>query len=147
MRSTGVFYESYGYHPVSFSPSSVLPYGPRYSIPVGGACKRGRILPLILFIFVGRWSAVVWLLGWGVLPSDRKWELLAALGWAMFIYCSPAHMGFLGPLGVLDVVGGRLSISAVRAQPIVLSICHTPFLDHPGRRHGLLHIWHRNSSR
>ncbi|KAI1624928.1 putative ammonium transporter [Exophiala viscosa] len=52
------------------------------AISVGGACERGRILPLIPFIFV----------------------------WATLIYCPLAHMvwggGFLGELGVLDFAGG-----------------------------------------
>jgi ammonia channel protein AmtB len=53
------------------------------AIAVGGACERGRILPLIPFIFL----------------------------WSTFIYCPLAHMvwsetGFLGELGVLDFAGG-----------------------------------------
>ncbi|KAL1620241.1 hypothetical protein SLS56_009733 [Neofusicoccum ribis] len=52
-------------------------------ISIGGACERGRILPLIPFIVL----------------------------WATFIYCPLAHMvwsdtGFLGNLGVLDFAGG-----------------------------------------
>ena len=53
------------------------------AIAIGGACERGRLLPLIPFIFL----------------------------WATFIYCPLAHMvwggGFLGDdLGVLDFAGG-----------------------------------------
>ncbi|EXJ55648.1 hypothetical protein A1O7_08577 [Cladophialophora yegresii CBS 114405] len=52
------------------------------AIAVGGACERGRILPLIPFIFL----------------------------WSTFIYCPLAHMvwggGFLSALGVLDFAGG-----------------------------------------
>jgi ammonia channel protein AmtB len=52
------------------------------AIAIGGACERGRILPLIPFIFL----------------------------WATFIYCPLAHMvwggGFLSELGVLDFAGG-----------------------------------------
>jgi Amt family ammonium transporter len=53
------------------------------AIAVGGACERGRVLPLIPFIFL----------------------------WSSFIYCPLAHMvwsetGFLGNLGVLDFAGG-----------------------------------------
>ncbi|KAF4313399.1 putative ammonium transporter protein [Botryosphaeria dothidea] len=52
-------------------------------IAIGGACERGRLLPLIPFIFL----------------------------WSTFIYCPLAHMvwsdtGFLGKLGVLDFAGG-----------------------------------------
>lgn len=52
------------------------------AIAVGGACERGRILPIIPFIFL----------------------------WATFVYCPMAHMvwggGWLGELGVLDFAGG-----------------------------------------
>ncbi|KAH8776022.1 putative ammonium transporter [Hyaloscypha sp. PMI_1271] len=53
------------------------------AIAVGGACERGRALPLIPFIFL----------------------------WSSFIYCPLAHMvwsetGFLANLGVLDFAGG-----------------------------------------
>ncbi|KAF8853431.1 putative ammonium transporter [Acephala macrosclerotiorum] len=53
------------------------------AIAVGGACERGRMLPLIPFIVL----------------------------WSTFIYCPLAHMvwsetGFLGQLGVLDFAGG-----------------------------------------
>jgi len=53
------------------------------AIAVGGACERGRLLPLIPFIIL----------------------------WSTFIYCPLAHMvwsetGFLGQLGVLDFAGG-----------------------------------------
>jgi len=53
------------------------------AIAVGGACERGRVLPLIPFIFL----------------------------WSTFVYCPLAHMvwsetGFLGELGVLDFAGG-----------------------------------------
>jgi ammonium transporter len=53
------------------------------AIAVGGACERGRALPLIPFIFL----------------------------WSTFIYCPLAHMvwsetGFLANLGVLDFAGG-----------------------------------------
>src|SRR5882762_3206363 len=107
MRSTGVYYESYGYHSVSFSPSSVLHtvFSLFYSRvqtwedPVSYPIHLCRSL-------VGR--GLVCLVGELVLPSDnRKWELLAALGWAMFIYCSPAHMGLIpgAPLGCSGCCG------------------------------------------
>jgi len=53
------------------------------AIAVGGACERGRILPLIPFIFL----------------------------WSTFIYCPLAHLvwsdsGFLAQLGALDFAGG-----------------------------------------
>ncbi|KAF2458455.1 ammonium transporter AmtB-like domain-containing protein [Lineolata rhizophorae] len=53
------------------------------AIAIGGACERGRLLPLIPFIFL----------------------------WSTFIYCPLAHMvwsddGFLGELGALDFAGG-----------------------------------------
>ncbi|KAF2502965.1 putative ammonium transporter [Lophium mytilinum] len=53
------------------------------AIAVGGSCERGRLLPLIPFIFL----------------------------WATFIYCPLAHMvwsdtGFLGAMGALDFAGG-----------------------------------------
>lgn len=53
------------------------------AIAIGGACERGRTLPLIPFIFL----------------------------WATLIYCPLAHMvwsetGFLGNMGVLDFAGG-----------------------------------------
>jgi len=53
------------------------------AIAVGGACERGRVLPLIPFIFL----------------------------WSTLIYCPLAHMvwsetGFLANLGVLDFAGG-----------------------------------------
>ncbi|KAJ9364149.1 putative ammonium transporter [Paecilomyces variotii] len=53
------------------------------AISIGGSCERGRILPLVPFIFL----------------------------WATFIYCPLAHMvwseqGFLSGLGALDFAGG-----------------------------------------
>jgi ammonia channel protein AmtB len=52
------------------------------AIAIGGECERGRILPIIPFIFL----------------------------WATFVYCPMAHMvwggGWLGELGVLDFAGG-----------------------------------------
>jgi hypothetical protein len=61
------------------------------AIAVGGFCERGRLLPVIPFIFL----------------------------WSTFIYCPLAHMvwggGWLGEnLGVLDFAGGRSSYCKCR---------------------------------
>jgi ammonia channel protein AmtB len=70
------------------------------AIAVGGACERGRMLPLIPFIFVS------------LLLHTKSFitDGLAKL-WSTFIYCPLAHMvwsatGFLSQLGVLDFAGG-----------------------------------------
>ena len=69
------------------------------AIAVGGACERGRVLPLIPFIFVG------------LVISLSRHLLTRIQLWTTFIYCPLAHMvwsgtGFLGQLGVLDFAGG-----------------------------------------
>ncbi|RDW87326.1 ammonium transporter-4 [Coleophoma crateriformis] len=53
------------------------------ALSIGGFCERGRILPIIPFVFL----------------------------WSTFVYCPMAHMvwsetGFLGEMGVLDFAGG-----------------------------------------
>ncbi|KIW98074.1 uncharacterized protein Z519_01658 [Cladophialophora bantiana CBS 173.52] len=79
----GVLAEPVGSIPaVLFSEFQLVFLATVCAIAVGGACERGRILPLIPFIFL----------------------------WSTFIYCPLAHMvwggGFLGELGVLDFAGG-----------------------------------------
>jgi len=74
------------------------------AIAVGGACERGRILPLIPFIFL----------------------------WSTFIYCPLAHMvwsetGFLGNMGVLDFAGGTPVHICSSATAAALSI----YLSYP----------------
>ncbi|CAD0097014.1 unnamed protein product [Aureobasidium mustum] len=73
------------------------------AIAIGGACERGRLLPLIPFIFL----------------------------WATFVYCPLAHMvwggGFLGELGVLDYAGGSPVHICSGATATALSI----YLSHP----------------
>lgn len=68
------------------------------AIAIGGACERGRILPLIPFIFVS-------LCTFDSINADQSRQL-----WSTFIYCPLAHMvwggGFLSELGVLDFAGG-----------------------------------------
>ncbi|OAP57466.1 hypothetical protein AYL99_08204 [Fonsecaea erecta] len=79
----GVLAEPVGSIPaVLFSEFQLVFLATVCAIAVGGACERGRILPLIPFIFL----------------------------WSTFIYCPLAHMvwggGFLSELGVLDFAGG-----------------------------------------
>ncbi|KAG0646590.1 Ammonium transporter 1 [Hyphodiscus hymeniophilus] len=74
------------------------------AIAVGGACERGRTLPLIPFIFL----------------------------WGTFIYCPLAHMvwsetGFLGNLGVLDFAGGTPVHVCSSATAAALSV----YLSYP----------------
>merc|ERR1712000_241526 len=71
------------------------------AISVGGSCERGRILPLVPFIFL----------------------------WATFIYCPLAHMvwggGFLAELGVLDFAGAHLyTFAAARLLQRSACTCH-----------------------
>jgi len=74
------------------------------AIAVGGACERGRTLPLIPFIFF----------------------------WSTFIYCPLAHMvwsetGFLANLGVLDFAGGTPVHICSSATATALSV----YLSYP----------------
>ncbi|THV74765.1 hypothetical protein D6C77_06099 [Aureobasidium pullulans] len=73
------------------------------AIAIGGVCERGRLLPLIPFIFL----------------------------WATFVYCPLAHMvwggGFLGELGVLDFAGGTPVHICSGATATALSI----YLSYP----------------
>ncbi|OJJ45806.1 hypothetical protein ASPZODRAFT_68663 [Penicilliopsis zonata CBS 506.65] len=74
------------------------------AISIGGACERGRLLPLIPFIFL----------------------------WSTFIYCPLAHMvwssdGFLANLGVLDFAGGTPVHICSSATATALSI----YLSYP----------------
>jgi ammonia channel protein AmtB len=90
------------------------------AIAVGGACERGRTLPLIPFIMVGSWSSF-----------DEMILTLEQL-WATFIYCPLAHMvwsdtGFLGQLGVLDFAGGTPVHICSGASATALSL----YLSHP----------------
>jgi ammonia channel protein AmtB len=68
------------------------------AIAVGGACERGRILPLIPFIFVSRSNEYM--------KRADMWPQL----WSTFVYNPLAHMvwggGFLMDLGVVDFAGG-----------------------------------------
>ncbi|KAJ5390763.1 uncharacterized protein N7496_001831 [Penicillium cataractarum] len=73
-------------------------------ISIGGACERGRMLPLIPFIFL----------------------------WCTFVYEPLAHMvwsetGFLGTLGVLDFAGGTPVHICSGASATALSV----YLSHP----------------
>lgn len=68
------------------------------AIAVGGFCERGRLLPVIPFIFL----------------------------WSTFIYCPLAHMvwggGWLGDnLGVLDFAGGKSSYIKLQIQSCHIS--------------------------
>ncbi|KAF1809233.1 putative ammonium transporter [Eremomyces bilateralis CBS 781.70] len=74
------------------------------AIAIGGVCERGRLLPLIPFIFL----------------------------WATFIYCPLAHMvwsdnGFLAKLGALDFAGGTPVHICSGATATALSL----HLSHP----------------
>ncbi|KAL3427904.1 ammonium transporter mep2 [Phlyctema vagabunda] len=74
------------------------------AISIGGTCERGRILPIIPFIFL----------------------------WATFVYCPMAHMvwsdtGFLGQMGVLDFAGGTPVHICSGATATALSI----YLSYP----------------
>ncbi|CAK7212778.1 hypothetical protein SCUCBS95973_001581 [Sporothrix curviconia] len=74
------------------------------AIAVGGACERGRLLPLIPFIIL----------------------------WATFVYCPLAHMvwsdtGFLGNLGVVDFAGGTPVHICSGATATAISV----YLSHP----------------
>ncbi|CAG9947886.1 unnamed protein product [Clonostachys rosea f. rosea IK726] len=74
------------------------------AISIGGACERGRLLPLIPFIFL----------------------------WATLVYCPLAHMvwsdnGYLGGLGVLDFAGGTPVHVCSGATATAMSV----YLSHP----------------
>ncbi|KAI9373344.1 Rh-like protein/ammonium transporter [Aspergillus egyptiacus] len=81
---TGVLAEPIGTIPeVLFSEFQLIFCATVCAIAIGGACERGRLLPLIPFIFL----------------------------WSTFIYAPLAHMvwsdnGFLAQLGALDFAGG-----------------------------------------
>ncbi|KAL3456052.1 Rh-like protein/ammonium transporter [Aspergillus heterothallicus] len=81
---TGVLAEPVGTIPeVLFSEFQLIFCATVCAIAIGGACERGRLLPLIPFIFL----------------------------WSTFIYAPLAHMvwsdnGFLARLGALDFAGG-----------------------------------------
>ncbi|KAL4777071.1 Rh-like protein/ammonium transporter [Aspergillus nidulans var. acristatus] len=80
----GVLAEPIGTIPeILFSEFQLIFYATVCAIAIGGACERGRLFPLIPFIFL----------------------------WSTFIYAPLAHMvwsdnGFLAQLGALDFAGG-----------------------------------------
>ncbi|KAL1897973.1 hypothetical protein Sste5346_003826 [Sporothrix stenoceras] len=74
------------------------------AIAVGGACERGRLLPLVPFLFL----------------------------WSTFVYCPLAHMvwsdnGFFSRMGVLDYAGGTPVHICSGATATALSV----YLSHP----------------
>ncbi|KAJ5639934.1 uncharacterized protein N7484_007796 [Penicillium longicatenatum] len=74
------------------------------AIAIGGACERGRLLPLVPFLFL----------------------------WTTFVYCPLAHMvwsesGFLNQMGVLDFAGGTPVHICSGATATAISV----YLSHP----------------
>ncbi|KAJ5910323.1 ammonium transporter [Penicillium tannophilum] len=74
------------------------------AIAIGGSCERGRLLPLVPFLFL----------------------------WTTFVYCPLAHMvwsetGFLNQMGVLDFAGGTPVHICSGATATAISV----YLSHP----------------
>lgn len=98
------------------------------AIAIGGSCERGRLLPLVPFLFVSNFAPKMAATAIYLSFTNGNGQQL----WTTFVYCPLAHMvwsetGFLNQMGVLDFAGGTPVHICSGATATAISV----YLSHP----------------